>query len=132
MTRTIQFVVAGLTLHAIVALPAFAQGDPARGENVFRQCSSCHAIGDGARKLSGPTLNGLPGAPVAHDDEQRYSPALQALREDGTVWTAENLDAFLASPRDFAPRNRMSFAGVRDPQDRADLIAYIAQFADVQ
>ena len=119
-------------LLALVGLPAFAQGDSERGEGIFRQCASCHGIGEDANRLSGPTLNGLPGALVAYDDAQRYSPALLALRDDGTVWTIDNLDAFLASPRDFAPRNRMAFAGVRDPRDRADLIAFIAQFADVQ
>lgn len=102
------------------------------GENVFRQCSSCHAIGQDARRLSGPTLNGLPGASVTYDEEQRYPQALLAFREGGTVWTSENPDAFLASSRIFAPRNRMSFAGLCDAHDRADLIAYIAQFADVQ
>lgn len=121
-----------VSLLSAVAAPVFAEGDPSRGESIFRRCSSCHVIGEGAGRLSGPALNGLPGASVAYDEEQRYSPALSALRDEGVVWTVENLDAFLASPRDFAPRNRMSFAGLRDPQDRADLIAYIAQFADVQ
>lgn len=121
-----------VSLLSVAGPPAFAEGDPASGESIFRRCSSCHAIGQDAGRLSGPTLNGLPGSSVAYDDEQQYSPALRALRDQGVVWTTENLDAFLASPRDFAPRNRMSFAGVRDPQDRADLIAYIAQFAEIQ
>lgn len=132
MGCTIRSAAAVAGLFVARAIPAFAEGDPERGESIFRQCSGCHAIGEDARKLTGPTLNGLPGASVAYDDEQRYSPALLALRDEGTVWTAENLDAFLASPRDFAPRNRISFTGVRDPQDRADVFAYIAQFADVQ
>lgn len=116
----------------IAGLPALADGDPERGERIFRQCSGCHAVGEGARKRSAPNLNGLPGASVAYDETQRYSRALRTLRDAGTTWTAENLDAFLASPREFAPRNRMSIRGVRDQQDRADLIAYITQFADVE
>ncbi|MEM8773969.1 MAG: cytochrome c family protein [Pseudomonadota bacterium] len=120
------------SLFSTAVTPAFAKGGTARSESIFKQCASCHALGENVRRLSVPKLNGLPGASVAYDEEQRYAPSLSALHDEGFVSTAENLDAFLAAPREFSLRNRGSFAALRDQQDRADVIAYIVQFADVR
>ncbi|MCC5954863.1 MAG: c-type cytochrome [Natronohydrobacter sp.] len=102
----------------------------AAGEAAWRQCRTCHQIGDGARNGTGPQLNGIVGANAAQVDGFRYSPALTEAGEAGLVWTDEALDAFLENPAGKIPRNRMSFRGVRSADERAALIAYLASHSD--
>ncbi|CUX82776.1 MAG: sulfur dehydrogenase diheme cytochrome c subunit SoxD [Roseibaca calidilacus] len=108
-----------------------ASVDPAlieAGESAFRQCRSCHQVGDGARSGVGPALNGVVGSVVGQVDGFRYSPAFAEKADEGMVWTAEALDAFLENPRDYIERNRMAFRGVQDADERAALIAYLGTY----
>ena len=105
-------------------------GDPAAGAAVFRACKGCHIVGDDARNRVGPVLNGVIGAPAGQIEGFRYSGALRDAANDGLRWTPEALDAFLADPRGVVPGTRMSFRGLPDPRDRADVIAYLATFSD--
>ena len=105
-------------------------GDPERGEKLFRQCASCHQVGEGAVNRVGPTLNFIFDRPAGSVDGFRYSDALIAARDAGLVWTYETLDAFLANPRQNIRGTRMSFRGVADQQDRDDIEAYLRQFSD--
>jgi cytochrome c len=102
----------------------------AAGEKAWRQCAACHKVGEGARNGTGPVLNGVVGRQAGTGAGFRYSPQMVAAGQGGLIWTAEALDAFLADPAKIIPRNRMSFRGVRDPAERAGLIAYLATFAD--
>jgi S-disulfanyl-L-cysteine oxidoreductase SoxD len=102
----------------------------AEGERAFRQCATCHRVGEGARNGTGPQLNGVFGAQAGTRDGFRYSPQMTGAGGDGLVWTAESLDAFLENPAGLIPRNRMSFRGVRSAEERAALIAYLSTFAD--
>ncbi len=102
----------------------------AAGESAWRQCRSCHQLGEGARNGAGPQLNDIVGAAAAGVDGFRYSPAFEAAREDGMVWDAATLDAFLEDPSGLIPRNRMAFRGVRDADERAALIAYLKSHTD--
>jgi cytochrome c len=107
--------------------------DPAMveaGERAFRQCRSCHQVGDGARSGTGPILNGIVGAASGAVEGFRYSPAFTEKAESGHVWSAESLDAFLENPSDYIPRNRMAFRGVRDADERAALIAYLTSHSN--
>lgn len=107
--------------------------DPAMveaGESAFRQCRSCHQVGDGARSGVGPALNDVVGSVAGQVDGFRYSPAFAEKAEEGLVWTAESLDAFLENPRDYISGNRMAFRGVRDADERAALIAYLSSHSD--
>lgn len=113
--------------------PAAAAPDPAlvaAGERAWRQCSSCHRVGEGARNGTGPQLNGVLGRAAGRAEGFRHSPQLVAAGDGGLVWTAETLDAFLENPAGLVPRNRMSFRGVRSAEDRAALIAYLSTFSD--
>lgn len=113
--------------------PEAAAPDPelvAEGERAFRQCKACHKVGEGARNGTGPLLNGVFGQPAGQIADFRYSPALMEMAEGGLVWTPENLDAFLAKPRDFMRGTRMSFAGQRNAEKRAAIIAYLSTFAE--
>jgi cytochrome c len=99
-----------------------AQADAARGEAFFQRCSSCHSIAPDNRQGIGPTLYGVMGQPIASRPGYRYSPA---LADKGGSWDWESTNRFLQLPRAFAPGTRMTFAGVLNPQDRADVMLYL-------
>jgi len=110
------------------AEPEVTGPDPelvAAGERLFRQCQSCHQIGEGAVNRTGPALNGIYGAPVASIDGFRYSPALAGAGEEGMVWNDENLAGYLTDPRGFIRGNRMAFRGLRSDEEIAAMIAYL-------
>ncbi len=97
----------------------------AAGESAWRQCRTCHSIGEGARNGTGPKLNDIVNSGAAQVDGFRYSPAFVEAGENGLVWDDATLDAFLENPAGLIPRNRMSFRGVRGADERAALIAYL-------
>lgn len=101
----------------------YASANLNNGEQVWRSCRSCHTLPDGARHSIGPNLYGLFDRRVGAADGFRYS---SALTEADFIWTPEQLDEWLADPRGFLPGNRMSFAGLRQAEDRRDVIAYLA------
>lgn len=98
--------------------------DPAAGAVAFRACTACHTIGEGGPDTDGPNLFGVVGGPVAGRRERfAYTSALRAV---GGVWDAAKLDAWLTDPQKLAPGTKMAFAGLPDPKQRADVIAYLA------
>ena len=100
----------------------FAAADASKGERLFRQCSACHKVEDGANG-AGPHLYGVVGRDVgAVSSFGGYS---GALTEVADVWTPEALNGFLESPRSYAPGTSMSYNGMRDVEDRANLIAWL-------
>ena len=101
---------------------AFAVADASAGEGVFRNCRSCHALEDGQNGV-GPHLFGVVGREVDAVAGYDYSGALE---QSADVWSEENLFAFLQDPQGYAPGTKMSYAGLSDPADRANLIAYLA------
>ncbi|MBL3706034.1 c-type cytochrome [Sulfitobacter sp. BDSS02] len=103
-------------------------GDPEKGEKVFRKCKACHEVGPDAKSKTGPVLNGIVGRDAATYDEFSYSDALVAAGEGGLVWTPEALAEFLEKPKDFVDGTKMTFAGLRKDDERADVIAYLATF----
>ena len=96
-------------------------GDPEAGEKVFKKCAACHALEEGKNKV-GPSLFGVVGREVASTDF-KYSDPMHAL---GGVWTPERLAEYLTKPKDMVPGTKMSFAGLRKEEDRANIIAYLA------
>ena len=113
------------SVFSVLAWPAMAEGDAERGEKVFRKCKACHAVGENAKNKVGPQLNGIVGAEIASVEGFRYSDAFIERKGEGLVWTVEELDAYLAKPRDHTPGTKMSFAGLRKETERADVIAYL-------
>jgi cytochrome c len=121
-----------LALSLMLAGSALADplGDVAAGEAVFAQCKACHEVGEGARNRVGPHLNGVFGRAAAGLDGFRYSSSLERAGRNGLEWHADTLDAYIENPRRFASGTRMSFRGLEDPADRANVIAYLRQFSD--
>ncbi len=115
-----------LTVLALGALtsPALAGGDAAKGEKVFRKCKACHSIEKGKNKV-GPSLYGVVGRTAGSAPGYKYSKAMLAKKDEGLVWTEENLDKFLTKPRKFVPGTKMSFPGLKKAEQRADVIAYL-------
>lgn len=111
-----------------LAAPAFAEGDAAKGEKVFRKCKACHAVGEGAKNKVGPTLNGIMGAAAGANPDFKYSNVLLEMAEGGLVWDEANMTAFLTKPKEFMPKTKMSFAGLRKEADVTNVIAYLATF----
>lgn len=101
-----------------------ATADAGRGEAQFKKCAACHTINQGGANGVGPNLWANMGAPLAHIAGFAYS---DALKSKGGNWDWENMSAWLRSPRTFAPGTKMTFAGISDAQDRADLILYMNQ-----
>ncbi|MBM7325171.1 cytochrome c family protein [Agrobacterium sp. S2] len=104
---------------------AFSEGDAAHGEKVFSRCSTCHSI-DAPRTRMGPHLMGVVGRPIASiADYSHYSQALKDAGAAGRVWSEEELQKFLSSPKKALPGNAMRFFGLWSESDIADLIAYL-------
>ncbi|NAZ35691.1 c-type cytochrome [Rubellimicrobium sp. CFH 75288] len=97
----------------------------AAGEQVFRRCSACHEVGEGARTRTGPVLNGVVGAPIASEEGFRYSRVLEEAGEAGRVWSVEELSAYLANPRGYMPGTKMAFQGLRSDDEIAAVIAFL-------
>jgi len=114
------------------ATPLAAQefGDAARGQQIFAKCKSCHQIGAGATDRTGPHLNGLFGRRAGAHEGFRYSDDMQMMGADGLTWQLETLDAYLENPKSIVSRTRMNFTGLKDPTDRADILAYLRAFSD--
>ncbi|MFC3628304.1 c-type cytochrome [Paracoccus angustae] len=100
-----------------------ASADVAAGEKDFGKCKACHKL-DGTDGV-GPHLNGVVGREVAAVAGFSYSPAMVEYKAETPQWTPEALQEFLANPKGVVPGTKMSFAGLKDPQDRADIIAYL-------
>lgn len=98
----------------------FAMADAAAGEGEWRPCAACHKL-DGSDGV-GPHLNGVVGRAVSSVAGFGYSGSLVAVAD---VWTPEALNGFLTNPSEYAPGTAMNFRGIRDVQDRANLIAYL-------
>jgi cytochrome c len=109
---------------AAIAAPAAAQ-DVAKGEAAFKRCRACHAVGPGAGNKTGPQLNGIVGRKAAAAPGFNYSDAMKARAAAGLVWTEPNLTAYLQAPDEFLPKGVMAFAGVKDPAQLKDLIAFL-------
>ena len=109
----------------VVALLAHA--DPDAGAKDARKCAACHAFDEGGSAKLGPPLWGVIGRDIASVEGFAYSAALAG--KEG-VWDYQTLDAFLAEPRNWAPGTKMAFAGLKKPEERADVILYLRSLSN--
>lgn len=101
-----------------------AAGSASRGESAFRKCQACHVAAEGAPHRIGPNLWDVVGGSIPHTSDFSYSSAMQ--EHDGT-WDYQTLDRFLANPAKEVPGTKMTFAGIRDAQERANVILYLRE-----
>lgn len=98
--------------------------DAGRGQAAFAKCTGCHTVDQGGANGTGPNLWGAMGAAVAHRTDFTYS---EPVRSHGGTWDWDTMSRWLKSPRAFAEGTRMSFAGLSDPQERADVLLFLNQ-----
>ncbi|MEO1091255.1 MAG: cytochrome c family protein [Pseudomonadota bacterium] len=119
-----------VALGSFGAVPALAEGDPDAGARVFRQCQACH-VADAEQNKVGPHLVKIINRPASNVEGFNYSPASHEAGDNGLVWTEDNLKEYLENPRTFMQGTRMAFAGLRSPEQIADVIAYLKENAGV-
>ncbi|MDD2867509.1 cytochrome c family protein [Neomegalonema sp.] len=110
------------------AAPAVAAGDVAAGKKVFNRCKACHEAEKDANK-AGPSLHGVIGRHAGAVEGFKYSAAMAKAGEEGLIWTEEKFSEYMVKPKDMIPGNTMSFAGLRKPEDIANLLAYLESVA---
>jgi cytochrome c len=123
-------VIASVIAPALIALsalatPASAEGDAGKGEKIFARCKACHTVEAGKNKV-GPSLAGVVGRHAGAIADFKYSDAMHSA---GVTWDEASLDKYLADPKGFVPGNKMAFPGLKNEQDRQDVIAYLKQAA---
>jgi len=121
MMRSIWLAAAAVALSSTAVL---AQ-DKANGEDVFKKCRACHAVGEGAKNLVGPQLNGIIGRKAGSVEGFPYS---EANKNSGVTWDEPTFLKYIKDPKAAMPGNKMAFAGIKDEQDAKDLYAFLAQF----
>ncbi len=97
----------------------------AAGKKVFKKCSACHQVGEGAKNRTGPHLNGVIGRTFGAVEGFKYSSVFKAAHDEGRVWGEAELDAFLAKPKAHMKGTKMSFAGLKKEEDRTAITAYL-------
>ncbi len=103
--------------------PLLASADAASGQAVAKKCVTCHTFDEGGKNKIGPNLWNVVDRTIGAQDGFSFSKALTEMASES--WTYEDLNAFLAKPKDWAPGTKMSFAGLKKAQDRANLILYL-------
>jgi cytochrome c len=104
-----------------------AKADAAKGADVFKKCAACHNADKGGSNAVGPNLWGVLGEPVGQGHGFAFS---DALAKKGGTWNWDNLSQWLTSPKGFAPGTKMTFAGLSNPQDRANVMAFLNSKSD--
>ncbi len=109
---------------AVSAGAAYADADAAAGAKYFKKkCGACHTATEAKNKV-GPSLMGVVGRPVASVEGFKYSDSMIEFGA-GKVWDAATLEAYLPKPKALVPKTKMAFAGVKEPEEIANLIAYL-------
>ena len=111
-------------LFAASAAGALAQ-DVAAGEQSFKKCIACHAVGEGAKNKVGPELNGLNGRKAGTAPDYSYT---EANKNSGLTWDEATLTKYLQDPQGMVKGTKMIFPGIKDEQKVKDVIAYLKQY----
>lgn len=117
--------------EAVPIAARLAEASADAGATQFKKCAACHTAEQGGANKVGPNLWNVVNRPIAAHEGFSYSGAMREFSEGGQKsWTFENLAAFLAAPKAVVPGTAMAFAGIKDPKQEADLIAYLRTLSD--
>jgi cytochrome c len=123
--KTWKAILLGASVFALpLSATSFAQ-NAEDGAEVFKKCRACHQIGEGAKNVVGPKLNGLFGRKSGSIEGFNYS---EANKNSGVTWDEASFAKYIADPKAFMPGNKMAFAGVKDEKDVKDLTAFLKQY----
>ena len=114
-----------IALLAVVCSGEVRAQDAAAGEKIFAVCKACHQIGENAKNVVGPTLNGLIGRKAGSVPGYAYS---IANKDSGTTWDESTFREYIKDPKAKIPGTKMIYAGLKDEQRTTDLIAFMKQF----
>ena len=124
MRATHLLTVSAFLTFSFGAYPAFSEGNATRGQRVFGACAACHSL-QPDQSMTGPSLAGLWNRKAGTlASFSRYSPALKSAN---IVWNDKTLDDWIEDPAHLVPGNQMTFIGIKDPRQRADLLAFLKQ-----
>lgn len=107
--------------------PLLTSANAEHGKEIAKKCTQCHTFDKGGPHRVGPNLWGIIGAKIAHAADFAYS---TGFKEKGGTWDYEKLNELLHKPRDFVKGTKMSFVGLQNDQERADVIAYLRSLSD--
>lgn len=116
-----------LAVLALFAFPGAAlaqEGDAAKGEKVYAKCKACHVV-DAETNRVGPHLKGVIGRNVAAVADYKYSESMLEFAKANPVWTDELFLTYIENPKAAVPKTKMVFPGLKKPEERADLLAYL-------
>ncbi len=116
--RTVILAIAAVTF----AIGAAQAGDAAKGKQTFARCGMCHKVENGGGNGLGPNLFGVVGRKAGTAANFSYS---SAMKNSGITWTEDKLEAYIAHPSAVVPGNRMAFAGISNPAQVDDVVAYL-------
>lgn len=107
-----------------------AKGSVDKGAEVFKKCAGCHTIDKDGKNGIGPNLYNVMGGPKAHMEGFAYSDAVKAAAADGGKWGVDEMYKFIENPKGYLKGTKMAFPGLKDPQQRADLLLFIHSKSD--
>jgi cytochrome c len=112
-------------IEEVVVVAALDADLVKKGAKVFKKCKACHQVGDGAKNKVGPQLNNIMGRAFGGIEGFKYSKTMSQMGADGEVWNEETLASFLAKPKAYVKKTKMSFAGLKKEKDVLAITEYL-------